>query len=316
MKSKLYYCLCGIMALFMGLTSCTDYLDKAPDSVISDTDAYKNFKNFQGFVEEMYDLSPDVAKSYWVSSFNWGEDELITTGAGDYLFGHSVDRGNYRDHINNGTCFLQRSWSAEGDRFAKDIWGSSWYGIRKANMGLEAIEKGLMTDATEEERNLVKGQLLFFRAWFYLQLTTYWGGMPYIDYVLSPSETFTLPRESWQENAEKMAADFAAAAALLPVNWDDTKKGSETSGQNELRINKIWALCYQAKALLYGGSPLMAQGVNGTPLQYDKTFCQRAADVFGQVLNMVESGQTQYSLVDFEDYHTLFYRNEHDQVDP
>ena len=307
MKRYMNICLCGIVALLLGLTSCTDYLDKAPDSVISDTDAYKNFKNFQGFVEEMYDLTPDVAKSYWVSSFNWGDDELITTGAGDYLFGHSVDRGNYRDHINNGSCFLQRSWSSEGDRFAKDIWGSSWYGIRKANMGLEALENGLMIDASEEERNLVKGQLLFFRAWFHFQLTTYWGGMPYIDHVISPTESFTLPRESYQENAEKMAADFAAAAALLPINWDDTKTGSATSGQNELRVNKIWALCYQAKALLYGGSPLMAQGVNGTPLQYDKAFCQKAADVFGQVLSMIEAGQTQYAMVDFKDYHTLFY---------
>lgn len=307
MKRNINIILCGMFALFLGLTSCTDYLDKAPDSVISDTDAYKNFKNFQGFVEEMYDLTPDVAKSYWVSSFNWGEDELITTGAGDYLFGHSVDRGNYRDHIGAGHCFLHRNWTSEGDRFAKDIWGGSWYGIRKANMGLEALENGLMKDATEEERNIIKGQLLFFRAWFYFQLTTYWGGMPYIDYVLSASDIPALPRESYQENAIKMAADFEAAAKLLPINWDDTKVGSATSKQNELRINKIWALCYQAKALLYGGSPLMAQGVNGTPLQYDKEFCKKAADVFGQVLNMVESGQTQYSLVNFDDYHTLFY---------
>ncbi len=307
MKRNIYILLCGMTALLLSFTSCTDYLDKSPDSVISETDAYKNFKNFQGFVEEMYNLIPDVAKAYWVSSFNWGEDELITTGAGDYLFGHSVDRGNYRDHISNSTCYLHRSWSATGDRFSKDVWGSSWYGIRKANMGLEALKKGLMVDATEEERNMIKGQLLFFRAWFYFQLTSFWGGMPYIDYVLPAGEAFTLPRESYQENADKMAADFAAAAELLPINWDDTRIGAETSGQNALRINKIWALCYEGKALLYAGSPLMSQGVNGTPLKYDQAYCKKAADVLGQVLNMVESGQTQYSLVDFADYHTLFY---------
>ena len=29
------------------LTSCTDYLDKAPESEISATDAYKDYRNFQ-----------------------------------------------------------------------------------------------------------------------------------------------------------------------------------------------------------------------------------------------------------------------------
>lgn len=42
----------------------------------------------------MYNLTPDLAKHYWVSSFNWGEDEVITIGNGDYLMGFDIDRGN------------------------------------------------------------------------------------------------------------------------------------------------------------------------------------------------------------------------------
>src|SRR5690554_2748216 len=308
MKKKFVYYLYGIaVALVMGVGACTDYLDKAPESVISPDDAFKNFRNFQGFVEQMYHLTPDLAKHNWVSSFNWGDDEVITVGGGDYLMGNSIDRGNYRDYIGKGDSFLDRDdFSEHGERFEKSIWRGSWSGIRIANLGLQAIADGLMTDATLEERNLVEGQLYFFRAWFYFQLTQYWGGLPYIDYVLPSGEPLRLPRESYQENAEKMAADFAKAAELLSVRWEDTAVGRETAGNNELRVNKIWALSMVGKAYLYGASPLMANGING-PRTYDADMAKKAADAFGKVLSMVENGETQYALVDFEDYSSLFY---------
>ncbi len=307
MKTKLKYYLYALATtLLLGVVSCTDYLDRAPDSVIAPDDAYKNFTNFQGFVERMYHLTPDLAKHYWVSSFNWGEDEVVTIGNGEYLMGFSIDRGNYRDYIGNGASFLDRGWSPGGDRFAKSVWGGSWYGIRVANMGLQAIADGKMTDASQEEKDLVTGQLYFMRAWFYFQLTQYWGGLPYIDTVLPSDEPLTLPRESYRENAEKMAADFQKAADLLPVNWDDTEVGRRTSGNNALRANKIWALSMLGKTYLYAGSPLMANGING-PRTYDAEMCKKAADTFGQLLSMVETGQTQYALVDFEDYSSLFY---------
>ena len=129
MKKKFIYYLFGIAFLFMGSTSCSDYLDKAPDSVISPDDAFKNFKNFQGFVERMYHLAPDLAKHNWVSSFNWGEDEVLTIGNGEYLMGFSIDRGNYRHYIGKGDSFLDRGWSPGGDRFQKAVWGGSWYGL-------------------------------------------------------------------------------------------------------------------------------------------------------------------------------------------
>lgn len=307
MKTKIVYYLYGaLITLLLSVVSCTDYLDKAPDSVISPDDAFKNFTNFQGFVERMYHLTPDIAKHFWVSSFNWGEDEVVTIGNGEYLMGFSIDRGNYRNYIGKGDSFLDRNWSADGDRFQKSIWGGSWYGIRVANMGLQAIAEGKMTDATQDERNMVAGQLYFFRAWFHFQLTQYWGGLPYVDSVLPSDEPLTLPRESYRENAEKMAADFQKAADLLPISWDDTEIGRRTAGNNELRINKIWALSMLGKTYLYAGSPLMANGING-PRTYDAEMCKKGADVLGRVLNMVENGETQYALVDFKNYSSLFY---------
>lgn len=316
MKNKIIYILSMFFIVCFTLTSCTDYLDRDSDSVLSEEDAFKNFNNFQGFIEVMYNVIPDIAKHNWVSSFNWGEDEVITTGNGEYLMGYAIDGGNYRSYINKGDCFLDRNWSVGGDRFKKSLWGGGWYAIRQANLGLEALEKGMLKDATQEEQNFIKGQLYFFRAWFYFQLTSYWGGLPYLESVIAPDAQFNLPRETYQENAEKMAADFQRAADLLPIDWDNTATGSRTKGNNALRPNKIWALSYLGKTLLYAGSPLMENGADNNNRSYNSEYCKRAADVLGQVLNMVESNQTQYALVDFDNYSTLFYTKEQNWLMP
>lgn len=322
MKNNIIYILFVFFSAGLMFTSCTDYLDRDSDSVLSEEDAFKNFNNFQGFVEVMYNVIPDVAKHNWVSSFNWGDDEVITTGNGEGLMGYAIDGGNYRSYINKSDCFLDRPWAvdqrvgSQGARFDKALWGGGWYAIRQANIGLEALQNGLLKDATQEERELIEGQLYFFRAWFYFQLTTYWGGLPYMESVLAPDAQFNLPRESYQENAEKMAADFQRAADLLPIDWDNTATGSRTKGNNAFRPNKIWALSYLGKCLLYAGSPLMENGGDNNNRSYNADYCKRAADVLGKVLAMIEGGQTQYALVGFDKYSSLFYTKEQNWLMP
>jgi hypothetical protein len=65
-----------------------------------------------------------------------------------------------------------------------------------------------MTEGTQEERNFVKGQLLFFRAWWHEELMQFFGGIPYVDKVLPSDQKLTLPRQSFKECAELCAADF------------------------------------------------------------------------------------------------------------
>ena len=306
MKKSIIYILFALTAGTISLTSCTDYLEKDVETVLQGDDAFKNFQNFQGFVEVMYNVVPDVMKSHWTSCFNWGEDEVYTFDSSwaNSIFTAMVDNGNYRGYINNSSCFLDRSWSVDGDRFNKALWGGGWYAIRQANMGLKALADGMLKDATQEQRNLLEGQLLFFRAWFYFELCSYWGGLPYITEPLDPGAQFSMPRESFQECAEKMAADFQRAADLLPINWDNTTTGAQIGkGRNELRPNR---------------SPLMVNGIDAKndTYKYDASYCKRAADALGQVLALVESGQTQYALVPFEDYHTLFWTQKQNWLMP
>ncbi|TXK48151.1 RagB/SusD family nutrient uptake outer membrane protein [Pontibacter qinzhouensis] len=311
MKKFLKYIVRGSFALSLILfASCEDYLERTPDSVVSQDDAFRNFVNFQGFTEELYHCVPDFTNAYWTNSWNWGDDEIQSTSQ-TFHFIVKIENGDFwgwqRQHDGWGAGWMDGGGNAtttSNDRMHRRLWPLGWYGIRKANIGLENLDK--MTDATEEEKKLIKGQLLFFRAWFHFQFMQYFGGLPYIDYVLPSDQPLRLARLSYQECAERAAKDFKEAAELLPTNWDNTTAGRRTLGKNDLRINKIMALGYLGKNYLWAASPLMNHVSKGNKT-YDQEFSKKAAEAFGELLTLVESGQTPYALVPFAQYSSNFY---------
>ena len=294
---------CVSLALGTSLSSCQDYLDKEPDSTVSADDAFANFRNFQGFVEEIYNCIPDKEKCNYCPSWNWGDDEIFNPEA-DNRMTHQVDLGNFRAWESTGNWLKRDGSSTSTNKFDHGIWNHAWYCIRKCNLGLQNIDKFVTGSA--EEKKLIEGQLYFFRAWWHEELMEYFGGMPYVDTFLGDNAEQRLPRLTYQECADKAAADFRKAADLLPINWDKTSAGLATQGKNELRINKIMALGYLGKTYLWAASPLMKNGAqagaskNGKTYDYDQEYAKKAAEAFGELLSLVEAGQTQYALAEFK----------------
>lgn len=312
MKRNILNLFCAL-SLTCGFASCTDYLDKTPDSTVNADEAFKNFTNFQGFVEEVYNCIPNKESNYWCCSFNWGEDEILNTGSGDSHETAHFDLGDYRYWYNDPQSFLHSNGlsSTSTDKFSHSL-EHAWYCIRKCNLGLENLEK--MTNCTQEEKNIIKGQLLFFRAWWHEELMEFYGGMPYVDTVLDGSQALTLPRLSFQECATKCAEDFRAAADLLPNDWDKTTIGKKTLGKNDLRITKVCALGYLGKVLLWAASPLNNLGAevgaskNGDTYRYNVEFAAKAADALAEAISQVNSGSTPYALAEYK------YDNIYDHV--
>ena len=294
---------CVSLALGTSLSSCQDYLDKEPDSTVSADDAFANFRNFQGFVEEIYNCIPDKEKCNYCPSWNWGDDEIFNPEA-DNRMTHQVDLGNFRAWETTGNWLKRDGSSTSTNKFDHGIWNHAWYCIRKCNLGLQNIDKFVTGSA--EEKKLIEGQLYFFRAWWHEELMEYFGGMPYVDTFLGDNAEQRLPRLTYQECADKAAADFRKAADLLPINWDKTSAGAATQGKNDLRINKIMALGYLGKTYLWAASPLMKNGAqagaskNGKTYDYDQEYAKKAAEAFGELLSLVETGQTQYALAEFK----------------
>lgn len=308
--------LCGSLLLLAGgasFTSCSDWLDKDPESIVAQDEAFKNYRNFQGYIEEIYDCIPDKEKVNYCTSWNWGDD-AVHNPEGYAHMDHQVDLGNYRNVWSNGQQWLNGS-GTDGSWAPKySLWKASWYCIRKCNMGIENIKSLVGTD---EERDLLLGQLYFFRAWWHFEVMCYFGGLPYVDQAFD-ADIPQLPRLSFQECADRCAADFERAADLLPADpqgWDETLAGMQTSTKNDLRINKFMALCYLGKCYLWAGSPLMKEfektkdgghaqllgaSSNGKTYDYDVTYCKKAAEILGKALDMVNRGQVSYKLAEYK----------------
>jgi starch-binding outer membrane protein, SusD/RagB family len=301
-KYKNFYVV--FLMLFFISTSCEDYLDKAPEASISEKDAYGNFRSFQGFVEEMYNCVMDPDKGGAWNKYLFADETLNN-------YPYQFDLGNYwgNEGYFYGSSNVNPS-TLEGRN--RRVWEWAWYAIRKANLALEKLEgtedAPSLFEGTQEEKDLLKGQALFFRAWFYFEISRFWGGMPYIDRVLSPTESLVTEefnRLSFQETALRMAEDFRAAADLLPNHWDDTTVGQVTSGHNNQRINKFFALGYLGKALLYAASPMPNEEANGSNT-YNADLAQQAAAAFGELLKLADETGI-YGLQPWDQYMLNFF---------
>lgn len=297
----------SILLCVVLLVACENFLMKSPDSNISGDEAFENFANFQGFVEELYGTLPDFTNSYWSNNWNWGDD--VVTPDMNYHVVDDFDNGNFwgwqTEHNGWNTSWMDKPSSTPGgDRFNRDLWDLGWYAIRKANVGLNNLDK---FQGTEAEKNLIEGQLLFFRGWYHFQFMQYFGDMPYLGDPIAAADKFDQTRIDYQALADSVASDFRRAADLLPTDWDDTAPGAQTSGNNELRVNKAAALGYLGKNLLWAASPLMNDGTDENAGSYNQEYAQRATAAFGELLSLVESGQTDHQLVPFSDWNSLFY---------
>lgn len=295
----------AVLTLGLLLGGCEDYLAKAPEASVSEKDAYKDFISFQGFTEELYSCIVDPSKCSYQAEFDLA-DELI--GNVTYFLGLSMDEGDYWSWQDAYGSYLgaedNQTITDPTTGMFKGVWQLSWYGIRKANLGLANMD--LLVNATQEEKDVIKGQLLFFRGYFYHELMINWGGLPYVDKVLSSTDDMKMPRLNYRETALKSATDLEQAAQLLPLKWDDTEVGKRTLGNNRQRISKATAYAFLGKDLLYAASPLMNRESTGKA-NYDADLCKKAAEAFAKVIGLCEGPNPPYSLQPWSRYTDMFF---------
>ncbi len=286
--------------------SCDKYLDKTPDAVVTDEDIFNTYESFQGFVDANYPEVESYNMHYLTTTMDLGGDVFSYVhwasgwlgNDGDYWYiagGHSDDTPS----LFNST-FGEAFW---GPNETTGIWAGGWRGIRRCNVALENFH--LLSDATQEEKDLIEGQIYFFRAFFHAEIIASYGGMPFIDVAFDPGDNMFWPRLTYQECTERIIEDYDKAIALLPENWDQTTLGAKSPGTNTGRATKGAALAYKQKALLYAGSPLMNK-FSGNDYSYNKAYCERAAASGWEMIKLINKGV--YSLVPFSNYSDNFYK--------
>ncbi len=298
----LFYVLIGIFCF----SSCEKYLEKTPIADVSEKDVFSSFNTYQGYVETMYDDIVDwVHLTTSFGEFNWGDDLIPTQKRGFIEGDYFWVIGNRRSpYYNSGAERSNGFWNNNKVR-RHAIWQNSWYGIRAANIALSHLDD--LIDATDEQRNFIEGQAYFFRGYFHWEIMKAWGSIPYVDRVLAADEELRIPQLNLYETSEKVLSDLQKAANLLPVDWDLTKTGQPTLGQNIGRATKGMALSLKTECLLFNASPLF-NGVATGSYDYNIDYCKRAAEAAWQVIDLANEGI--YGLEPWDTYSDMFFRKD------
>ena len=249
-------------SMFMAPSCLEDYLDKAPESGLSEDEIFTKYENFKQFFYGVY----EGQKRY---NNNW-RDYNIKTAFPRY-FSHwdqkyswegmtdAADQGRYMEShtFKSGSCSFINKFTYDGNR--RPILNSMFIAIRKSNMALEKID--LLQDASEEDKNDLIAQAHFVRAFCHFELMRIWGPMPYIRKVLGPDDQWDIPRLSKYETLKEVALDMDSAAIYFEKAGRmrrDLGPGQpgHLNHPDQARPNGVAAKAYKARALLYAASPL------------------------------------------------------------
>lgn len=121
--------------------------------------------------------------------------------------------------------------------------------IRNINDVIAGISGGTLSDA---EKNILLGQVYFFRAWCYYNLLKWYGGVPIVTETKDPVGGNATPRSSARAVKDFILSDLDLAAKMLA---EKTMKGG-WSGSDYGRVTTGTALALKGRVLLLWASPL------------------------------------------------------------
>lgn len=290
-----------IISAFLVLlnSSCEDFLDKSHDMGLTEDDIYVDYNSIMGYLDYGY-------KNYLV---NYHNDYSYENGR-NYFGGISdefatlLNSSAIKDFHTGNWLLKNKSNAFELGCQGNTIISKSYQGIRMANRVIHNHEK--IGNITGEQKNWVLGQAHFYRAWFYFQLITRYGGMPILDKVFTGNGDDDIPRQTYHESHEWMVQDINAAIEMLPEFWNDNNSG---------RPNKVAAMAFKSMAMLYDASPLMQNDLHATVVKgYDQERAAEAARAADELLEYLKvfpkSGAKppyNYRLVDGTEYKNIFY---------
>ncbi len=278
MKKLIFIIFLAGLSVFIS-TSCADkflndYLDKSPEQGLTEDQIFTRLTNFESYFDAVYAGRLRQAGSMWSggwSDFNiklcfpfywnaWDQKysiEGVTDAAdmGRYMEGHAWKSGNMSETIVNKLTY---------DGARNPVLWSCFISIRRANMALKNVNR--IEDATQKEKDDLKGQAYFVRALCHLTLFQFWGPMPYITKVIGPDDQWDIPRLSKHETCTKIAADFDSAYVFFQ-KAEKIRRDPPLGVPNHLnyaanemyRPNGMVALAWKAKALMFAASPLNNQ---------------------------------------------------------
>jgi hypothetical protein len=237
---KIVYSLLALALL--STTACKkDFLNKTPLDKYSDEAVWKDPSLVQTFVNNIYLGIPH--------------------GFSNIMMSAMVDETTYNADFGSSNVTLSRITPSDYSIFDEGFWtanrqrGMNWSivykFIRSANLFFEKIDGVSFAEAAQKDR--LKGEVHFLRAYLYYNLVSMYGGVPLIDKTYTLKDEFTIARSSFDDCIKFITADLDKAAGFLPLRFT----GSGALGSSNIgRATKGAALALKSRVLLYAASDL------------------------------------------------------------
>ena len=269
-KTFKYICLAATLGLTVSMNSCSDFMDLKPEDQYAEDAVWSDAGLVQAVVNDIYAYIVHGSEESNTSALT--DDAYFTHDYGMKAINEATVSGSDLRWYDDDKCPFK--------------WYNAYKGIYRTNLFLENIDK--VPEKVGYNLKIMKGEVLFLRAYLYTELVRGFGGVPLVDktYSIEEASQLSLPRSNMADCLDFILKDIENAIPLLPETADP---GRATQGA---------AKALRARILLHVASPLFAdRSVNTLECnQYNgdrKKLYEQARDAAKEVI-----GLKNYTLVD------------------
>ncbi|WP_142688462.1 RagB/SusD family nutrient uptake outer membrane protein [Chitinophaga polysaccharea] len=270
----------SIAVCLLVLTSCSKYLDKQPDDMLTMDDVWASRPQSQAYLGSIYSFIPDEAKMQ--NNYNL----LGICDEGDFIWDAA-----WAGQMNIG------NWNVSSGYY--DKWKPFYQGIRSASVFINNIDKNNDPTLSIEIRNSWKQEARALRAIYYFYLVRQYGPV-----IILPEATIDvnatnaelqIPRNSFDECINYIVSELDAV--LQSPDLPETFVNDKDKG----RIDKRTVMGFKSRALLLAASPLWngnadyagfknADGKQLVSTTYDETKWKKAAAAAKALIDLMPAG--------------------------
>lgn len=208
--------------------SCNDFLDERPQSTASVANFYTSDADINNAVTACYASlqATQLYGGFMITMAETRSDNIEDQNPGGNA-GRDYNIDKFMAGADNGAI--------------TSMWQYSYNTIMRCN----AVLENLSACKDNAKREQYEGEARFVRALMYFNLVRFYGDVPKVDRLLSPSESLGISRDPADEIYALIKDDLTIASGLLPKSYSSTEAGRATSGAALALLGKVFLTTQQ-----------------------------------------------------------------------
>ena len=276
-----------IFSLIIGLSGCTDYLERPDASGLTEDVVFSTMKDADKVLAAAYAFAPWGYATYMGADGSWNYAFRLMNHNTSNMSDEAHTQSTAWD-VQGLDYYLKGTLSANLPYpYLEDKWMFNYQAIRSAFLYIDKVDQ--VKDGNPEIIKIRKAEARAFIATKQYENFKRYGGVAWVPKYTELSETYSTERLTIAQSVDSIINLLDKAIPDLPL---------KTEGQEFGRINKIAAMSLKARTLLWGASPLFnpednqsffpaysAQDLIKYP-SYNKERWKLAADASDAALNL------------------------------